>query len=156
VTARSIHAVRRPSRQLSRWLAGTVFFVVLALFATLLQTRTPAVAAEVDPVEARALVVADLMSGGPSVRRAAETALTGSDADLQAYAQSERSAAQAADERAAAQVLAGMDGPAMRNAALAALDKSQGDVRNFVSWELIFSKRPEDPLPAIKHAVFKG
>jgi hypothetical protein len=49
-----------------------------------------------------------------------------------------------------------MDGPAMRNAALAALDKSQGDVRNFVSWELIVSKRPEDPLPAIKHAVFKG
>jgi hypothetical protein len=31
-----------------------------------------------------------------------------------------------------------------------------GETVNIDGWELIFSKRPEDPLPAIKHAVFKG
>jgi hypothetical protein len=31
-----------------------------------------------------------------------------------------------------------------------------GEMINIDGWELIISKRPEDPLPAIKHAVYKG
>ncbi|TQL37881.1 HNH/endonuclease VII fold putative polymorphic toxin [Salinispora arenicola] len=80
----------------------------------------------------RAWVVADLLSGSPSVRRAAEAALLGSDEDVQAFLESGRAEAVRADERAAARVLAGMDGPAMRTAAQDALAGSDEDVSAFV------------------------
>ncbi|MDQ1630604.1 MAG: hypothetical protein QOC80_576 [Frankiaceae bacterium] len=82
-------------------------------------------AAPADVVVDRDLAVAYLVAGGPSVRRAAETALLGSDADLRAFFESGRVAADDADARAAAQV------------AVEALGKSPADVQAFVSggWE---------------------
>ncbi|WP_433794675.1 polymorphic toxin-type HINT domain-containing protein [Actinoplanes sp. CA-252034] len=103
----------------------------LALFAPLVYPGSPALA--VDVLEYRDTAVEDLIDGGPSVRRAAEAALVGSDNAVREYVDSGRAAAQAADERAAAQVLAGMDGPAMHNAAVQAMSGSRADVQAFVN-----------------------
>jgi hypothetical protein len=98
---------------------------------SLLQAAGSASAAEV--MVDRGEAVEYLLSGGPSVRRAAEAALLGSDAELRAFFESGLAAAEDADARAAAQVLAGMDGPSVRSAAQEALKKSSGDVQSFVS-----------------------
>ncbi|WFE50002.1 polymorphic toxin-type HINT domain-containing protein [Micromonospora sp. WMMD1155] len=105
--------------------------VVVVLIAALLNPGTPAQAAY-EPVD-RGWTVSWLASGGPSVRRAAEAALLGSDDDVWAFVNSGRSNAQQADDRAAAQALASMDGPAMRAAALQALAGSPEAVRTFVN-----------------------
>lgn len=70
---------------------------------------------------------------GPSVRRAAEQALAGSEADLQTYLTSGYQAAMEADERSAAQILAALDGPAMRAKAQQALAGSRAEVQAFIS-----------------------
>jgi hypothetical protein len=85
------------------------------------------------PASEREAVVSLLATAGPSVRRAAEVALLGSDADLRAFIDSGRAVAQEADDRAAAQVLVGMDGPAVRQAALDVLEHgSAAAIRAFV------------------------
>jgi hypothetical protein len=118
-------------RRLSALGAG----LVLALSLQLAGPGVPAHAAAADvPIdEIRDVAVLDLIKGGPSVQRAAETALLGSEQDLRAYYDGGFEAAREADERAAAQVLAGMDGPAMRSAALGALAKSRADVQALIS-----------------------
>ena len=130
MTRRPLHAVVRSGHLVSRWLRAVALLIVLVLVGTLLTPGAPA-AAE-DLLIDRDLAVADMISGGPSLRRAAEAALLGSDDDMRAYSDAGRIAAAEADERAAAQVLAGMDGPATRAAALAALDGSRADVQAFV------------------------
>ncbi|MCY1144260.1 ALF repeat-containing protein [Actinoplanes sp. Pm04-4] len=105
--------------------------LVLVLFASLLSAGSPAAAAE-DVDMDRQEAVWDLSAGGPSVRRAAEAALTGSDADLQTYLDSGYDAAMEADERSAAQVLAAMDGPTVRGAAEQALAGSRAQVQAFI------------------------
>ncbi|WP_158618973.1 polymorphic toxin-type HINT domain-containing protein [Micromonospora sp. M71_S20] len=105
--------------------------VVLVLVGTILHPGTPAQAAY-HPVD-RGWALSYLMTGGPSVRRAAEAALIGSDNDVWAFVESGRANAQRADERTAARELAGMDGPAMRAAALQALAGSEEELRAFVN-----------------------
>jgi hypothetical protein len=114
--------------------------VVAAVSAGLLVVPAGVAAADV-VAESRQIAMSGLLSGGPSLRRAAEAALVGSDADLHAFVTTGKAEAQAADERAAAAVLAGVDGPAMRAAALVALDGSQEVVRTFVNggWEQSWS-----------------
>src|SRR4051812_12190424 len=82
--------------------------------------------------EMRDQAVADLLDGGPSVKRAAEAALLGSDAEVREYFDYGAQAAQEADDRAAVQVLAGMDGATLRAAAVAVLGKSPEEVEAFV------------------------
>ncbi|NKY38275.1 hypothetical protein HGA02_01695, partial [Cellulomonas septica] len=80
----------------------------------------------------RTWVVSLLGAGTPSVRRAAETALLGSDADLRAFVDAGFDQALAADYRASAQVLASTDGPALKSAAQAALAGADEALRTFV------------------------
>ncbi|WP_229791465.1 polymorphic toxin-type HINT domain-containing protein [Micromonospora fulviviridis] len=101
------------------------------LVSSFLQPTSAASASE--PAQDRAIAVSYVLSGGPSLRRAAEAALLGTEDDLRAFLDTGHVEAQEADERAAAQVLAGMDGPAMRAAALQALAGSAEDVRAFVN-----------------------
>ncbi|MCM4082476.1 TreTu family toxin [Paractinoplanes hotanensis] len=82
--------------------------------------------------ELREAAASDVQSGGPSVKRAAEAALVGSEQDLRAYSDSGFTSARTADERLAAQALAGTDGPSLTAAALASLDKSPAELRTFV------------------------
>ncbi len=109
--------------------------VVLTLAMQIAGPGVPAHAAEdeMSLSEIRDFIVYDLVNGGPSVRRAAEAALTGSDEDVQTYYRSGFEAAHEADERAAAQLLAGMDGPSMRAAALKVLGESRPELGAFVN-----------------------
>lgn len=107
--------------------------IVLTLVGTLLTPVTPAVADTADEALDREAAVYALVSGGPSVQRAAEAALLGSAEVVKAFIDTGWAIAREADERAAAQVLASMDGPTMRAAALQALETSPAAVRTFVS-----------------------
>ena len=135
MTPRPFHAALRSARLESRRVKGLALFTVVVLVSTFLYGGSPAAA--IDLTTAREDIVTDLIEGGPSLRRAAEAALLGSDADVESYVDGGRAVAEEADERAAAAVLAGMDGPAMRTAALQALTKTREDVQDFVSggWE---------------------
>lgn len=76
---------------------------------------------------------ASLVSGGtPSVSRAAQAALLGSDAEIEAFAESGFDEALKADYRASAQVLAGTGGAALKAAANEALAGSDEQLRAFV------------------------
>ncbi|WBB70648.1 polymorphic toxin-type HINT domain-containing protein [Micromonospora sp. WMMD812] len=135
MTALSPHAVfLRTERLVRTSLRRIASAVVIVLVGTLLYPAAPASA---DLGADRKRAVSYILMGGPSVRRAAEVALLGTDADVRAFLESGRLEAQQADERAAARVLASMDGPAMRAAALQALAGSAEDVRTFVNggWE---------------------
>ncbi|GEA87706.1 hypothetical protein CCE01nite_16550 [Cellulomonas cellasea] len=80
----------------------------------------------------RSWAVSLLTSGTPSVRRAAEAALLGSDADLEAFADSGFDQALDADYRTSADVLASTNGPHVKSAASAALAGSPAELRAFV------------------------
>jgi hypothetical protein len=125
------HRVERKALRRLRHIGAAL---VLALAVQLSGPGLPAFAegSDVSVDELREMAAFDVLEGGSSVRQAAEAAVVGSAADLRAYEASGFDAARVADERAAAQVLAGVDGPSMRAAALVALDKSPGDVRAFV------------------------
>ncbi|WP_433794894.1 polymorphic toxin-type HINT domain-containing protein [Actinoplanes sp. CA-252034] len=117
--------------RLSRPGRGRAAALSMLLTTTFLYPSTPA-AAETLAVD-RATAVAHLVDGGPSVRRAAHAALTGSEADLQQYFSTAYREAHAADQIAAAQVLASMDGPTMRAAALQAIATSPAATEAFVN-----------------------
>jgi hypothetical protein len=131
-----VRPISRPRRSRLR-LRTLAAALPLALAATLAQAPVRAAAADPVIIADRDSAVAFYIAGGPSERRAAETALLGSGTDLQTFFTSGRRAAEEEDQRAAAQVLAGMDGPALRTAALNALSGSAEDVRRFVNggWE---------------------
>ncbi|RKN58113.1 hypothetical protein D7193_05830 [Micromonospora costi] len=107
--------------------------VALVMVGPFLQPPASASAVEGDLRAYRQTAADYMVSGGPSVRRAAEVALLGSDQDLEEFFASGRKLAQEADERAAAQVLTSMDGPAVRAAGLRALEGSADEVRAFVN-----------------------
>ncbi|MCA2217520.1 polymorphic toxin-type HINT domain-containing protein [Jidongwangia harbinensis] len=109
-------------------------FVVLALIVQIAGSGVSAQAAPADMsiTAIRGVAVLDAIKGTPSIRRAAETALLGTDQDLRAYYDTGFAAAQQADQRAAAQTLAAMDGPSMRAAALNVLNGSPSQVESFV------------------------
>ncbi|WP_052720040.1 polymorphic toxin-type HINT domain-containing protein [Actinoplanes rectilineatus] len=115
------------------------FAAATALLLTLgfLSPASPATAAAEDVYVDRAEVLQDLLTGGPSLRRAAEAALTGSEEDIRQYVVTGYDEAFAADELAAAQALAGLDGPALRTAAQTAIAASPAAVSSFVrqGWE---------------------
>jgi hypothetical protein len=117
----------------STWVRRTAVVAMLTLIGSFLTPVAPVSAAAADEALDREAAVYALGSGGPSVQRAAETALLGSADTVKAFIDKGWADAREADERAAAQVLAGMDGPAMRTAALQALDTSPAGVRTFIS-----------------------
>lgn len=80
----------------------------------------------------RSWAVSLMSSGTPSVRRAAEAALLGSDSDLEAFVASGYEAALSADYRASAQMLGTTDGPGLTAASQAALAGSDEALRQFV------------------------
>lgn len=96
----------------------------------------PAAAAEADDAAYLAVdrewAVGLVASGTPSVGRAAEAALLGSDADLEAFRESGFDEALAADYRTSAQVLASTAGPHVKTAASTALAGSTEKLKTFV------------------------
>lgn len=120
--------------------------VVAGLVAVVLSwtiSGTPAAGAETDDdTRDRAWVVSLVSTGTPSVRRAAEAAVLGSDDDVRAFVASGFEDALAADYRASAQVLASTDGSMLTKAAEAALAGTEAELRAFVdggfraAWEV--------------------
>ncbi|WFE50479.1 hypothetical protein [Micromonospora sp. WMMD1155] len=124
---------RRGARRTFRTIAACL---VLTLAVQVAGSGVPAHAdtdSEITIAEMRDQAVYDLIAGGPSVRRAAESALLGSDDEVRTYIEVGYDVAQQADERAAVQAIAGMDGPAVRAAALAALDKPREEMWAFAN-----------------------
>ncbi|MFF1872601.1 polymorphic toxin-type HINT domain-containing protein [Kitasatospora herbaricolor] len=97
--------------------------MALALMTGLL--TIPAAAADappaVGPVADRVKAVAAWQAGGPIVRRAAETALAGSDADVTAFVSAGQAVAAEQDLRARIEELIATSGPGVREAGTAAL-----------------------------------
>ncbi|WP_380282318.1 polymorphic toxin-type HINT domain-containing protein [Kitasatospora purpeofusca] len=96
----------------------------------------PAAAADSPPATAadpdRVRVVAAWQSGGPVVRRAAETVLTGSAADRKAFLATGQAAAAEQDLRARIEELIASSGPGVREAGTAALKGSAADLQKFL------------------------
>ncbi|MEU8514585.1 polymorphic toxin-type HINT domain-containing protein [Kitasatospora sp. NPDC048722] len=119
------------SRARSRLAAG---FVAGSLLTGLL--TTPAVAADTAPATAanpdRVKAVAAWQAGGPAVRHAAETALTGSADDLTAFLASGQAAAAEQDLRTQIENLVATSGPGVRDAGTAALKGSAADLQAFL------------------------
>jgi len=90
------------------------------------------VAVEVTPAE-RGLVVDYWKEGGPGVKAAAEAALTGSDADVQAFLTVADDLA-LQDTRVNAAQLASVGGSELLTAARAALSGTREELEAFVSW----------------------
>ncbi|MFF7633057.1 polymorphic toxin-type HINT domain-containing protein [Kitasatospora sp. NPDC008050] len=96
----------------------------------------PAAAADVTPATGpnadRVKAVAAWQAGGPTVRRAAETALTGSDDDLKAFLAKGQATAADQDLRAKIEELVAGSGPGVREAGIAALAGSAADLQAFL------------------------
>ncbi|WP_159400938.1 polymorphic toxin-type HINT domain-containing protein [Streptomyces sp. NRRL B-24484] len=84
------------------------------------------------PVADRVTAVAAWKDGGPAVKRAAETALAGSDADVHAFVSSGRTAAAEQDLRSRVEELIAVSGPGVREAATKALAGSAADLQKFM------------------------
>ncbi|MEU6974084.1 polymorphic toxin-type HINT domain-containing protein [Kitasatospora aureofaciens] len=97
---------------------------------------TPAAAADTAPATAadpdRVKAVAAWQTGGPAVRHAAETALTGSADDLKAFLTSGQAAAADQDLRTQIEELVAKSGPGVREAGTAALKGSAADLKAFL------------------------
>ncbi|MFC8190474.1 ALF repeat-containing protein [Cellulomonas sp. NPDC057328] len=111
---------------------SSVACVVAVLLGVTMGVTPAASSATTDLDDDRSWAVSLVSSGTPSVRRAAEAALLGSDADLRAFVESGFADAHDADYRLAAQVLGSTDGPALRAAAAKALKGSDEALRTFV------------------------
>lgn len=72
------------------------------------------------------------IDGGPAVKAAAETALTGSDQDIQQFLQAGRAAAEYVDDKEAAQQVVSQGGQALRAAAQQALAGTPQDLDAFI------------------------
>ncbi|WP_052391606.1 DddA-like double-stranded DNA deaminase toxin [Streptomyces sp. NRRL B-24484] len=90
-------------------------------------------APEIGPIADRVAAVTAWRDGGDAVKRAAETALTGSDADVSTFLASGRQAASAADLRATVEGLVAVAGPQVRAAAQRALAGSTADAQAFLA-----------------------
>lgn len=114
----------------SRWIAGIVATVLGCTIGGLPAAANPT--PPVSPGNERQWAAEQIVSGTASVRRAAQAALTGSDADLRAFVDGGYDAALQEDYETSARVLASTDGPALKQAALAALDGTPTNLRVFV------------------------
>ncbi|MFF1909933.1 polymorphic toxin-type HINT domain-containing protein [Kitasatospora sp. NPDC058218] len=96
----------------------------------------PAVAADVPPAIAadpdRVAAVAAWQAGGPVVRQAAESALTGPADDLKKFLATGQAAAADQDLRAQIEDLVAKSGPGVREAGTAALQGSAADLKDFL------------------------
>ncbi|MFI6761194.1 polymorphic toxin-type HINT domain-containing protein [Micromonospora sp. NPDC050417] len=123
---------------MSAWIRRIAAVIIVVLVAGLIQPAMPALAEDdyeipaYDPLLSRRTAVYYMVDGGPSVRRAAEAALLGTEEDVKTFVESGVDEALIADARAAAHVLAGMDGPATRAGALQALNGTPDEVAAFV------------------------
>ncbi|MFD0277812.1 polymorphic toxin-type HINT domain-containing protein [Kitasatospora sp. NPDC127111] len=119
------------SRARSRLAAGLVTGGLLTGLLTV-----PAVAADIPlatgPNQERVKAVAAWQAGGPAVRRAAESALTGSGDDLKAFLASGQATAADQDLRARIEELVAKSGPGVREAGMAALRGSAADLKAFL------------------------
>ncbi|MFF2628650.1 RNase A-like domain-containing protein [Kitasatospora griseola] len=98
---------------------------------------TPAFAAggaepPIGPIPDRVAAIKAWKDGGLAVKRAAETALAGSDGDVAAFLASGRTAASEADVRASVEGIVATSGPWVRDAAQKALAGTAADVKAFV------------------------
>ncbi|MFJ3794235.1 polymorphic toxin-type HINT domain-containing protein [Kitasatospora sp. NPDC090091] len=80
----------------------------------------------------RVAAVAAWQAGGPAVRQAAESALTGSDDDLKKFLASGQAASADQDLRAQIEELVAKSGPGVREAGTAALKGSAADLKAFL------------------------
>lgn len=117
---RSLHR-RRPSS------SALVAFLAMAL-AAMLAVAPPVSAQEeqpaVDPMIDRAQTLTLWLHGGPTVRAAAAEALTGTEADIDAFLTTELPRAQAIDQRISVNRILAAGGPATKEAAQLALDST--------------------------------
>ncbi|WP_329578734.1 polymorphic toxin-type HINT domain-containing protein [Kitasatospora sp. NBC_01250] len=107
--------------------AGSLLTGLLAIPAA--ADTTPAAAPNPDRVK----VVAAWQSGGPAVRRAAETALTGTGDDLTAFLTKGQATAADQDLRAQIEQIIATSGPGVRAAGTAALAGSAADLQKFIT-----------------------
>ncbi len=120
-----------PRATRSRLAAGLVVGGLLTGLLTV-----PAAAADIPPATGpnadRVAAVAAWQAGGPVVRHAAETALTGSADDLKAFLATGQAAAADQDMRAQIETLIAKSGPGLREAGTAALKGSAADLKAFL------------------------
>ncbi|MFJ2582733.1 polymorphic toxin-type HINT domain-containing protein [Kitasatospora aureofaciens] len=119
---------RARSRLAAAIAAGSLITGLLTTPALAADAPPAAVAANPDRVKA----VAAWQAGGPAVRRAAETALTGSADDLNAFLASGQATAADQDLRTQIETLVANSGPGVREAGTAALKGSAADLKAFL------------------------
>jgi hypothetical protein len=133
----ALHLLRPArNRRLRRHRIATIASALtLSLVASAAQFAGPARADEdppYDPALDRETAAWYVLEGPSSVARAAAEALLGTDEQVRQFVETGAAEAYAKDERAAAQALAGMDGPSTRAAALRALDGPADQLTAFV------------------------
>jgi len=117
----------------SVWRSFVAGLVAVVLGVTVGGTPAAATVDDSEYVAAdRQWAVSLLTSGTPSVRRAAEAALLGSDEDVEEFADTGFDDALGADYRASAQVLASTNGPHVKSATTTALAGSTDELKAFV------------------------
>ncbi|WP_329054150.1 ALF repeat-containing protein [Amycolatopsis sp. NBC_01488] len=114
-----------------------------------------ATSAAADVLPDRAQAVGYLETGGPGVAEAAEAALLGTPADLQAFLTTGRDRAQATDERVLVSQAMSAGGPATKRAAQQALDGTQADIREFLAHGLAQARIADDRI-AVGQAMSTG
>ncbi len=113
---------------------------------------TPAAA---DVLPDRAQAVSLLETGGPGVARAAEAALLGSPADLQAFLATGRQRAQNDDERVLVSQALTSGGPITKRTAQRALSGTQDDIREYLANGLPLARGADDRI-AVSQAMDTG
>ncbi|WP_020642113.1 ALF repeat-containing protein [Amycolatopsis balhimycina] len=111
--------------------------------------------AAADVLPDRAQAVSLLETGGPGVARAAEAALLGSPADLQAFLATGRQRAQDDDERVLVAQALSAGGPVTKRAAQQALSGTQADIREFLAHGLAQARIADDRI-AVGQAMSTG
>ncbi len=126
--------------------------VIVAAALTAGLFATPAAA---DVLPDRAQAVSFLETGGPGVARAAEAALLGSPADLQAFLATGRQQAQNDDERVLVTQALSNGGPVTKRTAQQALSGTQDDVREYLAHGLAQARIADDRI-AVGQAMNTG
>ncbi|WP_406111100.1 polymorphic toxin-type HINT domain-containing protein [Kitasatospora purpeofusca] len=127
--------MRVSSTSRSRWTRSAVGLVIGGLLTGLL--TVPAAAADATPATGpdpdRVRTVAAWLSGGPAVRQAAESALTGAAEDPGRFLATGQAVASEQDLRAKIEELVATAGPGVREAGTAALTGSAADLQKFLT-----------------------
>ncbi|MFF8772141.1 polymorphic toxin-type HINT domain-containing protein [Kitasatospora sp. NPDC015120] len=118
----------RPARTAAGLVIGGLLAGLLTVPATAADT-TPATGPDPDRVR----TVAARLSGGPAVRQAAESALTGSADDLRRFLATGQAGAAEQDLRAGIEELVAASGPGVREAGTTALDGPASALQSFLA-----------------------